>query len=183
MVMCAGAFLHIVAPGCTLASSPAFADALEEAMVSAPDWVAECWKYKDGLDQTVVSGLVAVLSKNLAAQTGSDEVNTLIDKAQAADDPGEKARLEAAIVSATLVLQGGGISKQSRAIVVGMPRLYSGYHPWSCSYNGMSNVLAAIQAVLSQDEEDEQLLVNSPTFSIRALALRAITIIMCLFVH
>lgn len=33
MVTCVGAFLHTVAPRCTLASSPAFADALEEAIV------------------------------------------------------------------------------------------------------------------------------------------------------
>ena len=49
--MCTGAFLHIIAPGCTLASSPAFAEALEEATISAADWVAECRTYKDGLDK------------------------------------------------------------------------------------------------------------------------------------
>lgn len=33
VVTCVGAFLHTVAPGCTLASSPAFTDTLEEAIV------------------------------------------------------------------------------------------------------------------------------------------------------
>ena len=69
-------------------------------MVCAPDWVAECRTYKDGLDQTVVGGLATILSKNLAMHTGSVEINHLIEKAQAAEDPSEKAHLEAAIVSA-----------------------------------------------------------------------------------
>ena len=48
MVMCAGAFLHIVAPEYMLASSPTFADSLEEAMVSAVDWVVKSRMYKKG---------------------------------------------------------------------------------------------------------------------------------------
>lgn len=50
LTICAGAFLHIVAPSSTLASSPAFSGSLDEAATMYPDWVTDVRVYASCLD-------------------------------------------------------------------------------------------------------------------------------------
>ena len=63
ILLCAGAYLHIVAPGSTLAQSPAFTNAIDEASAEFGDWVAECRAYAAALESRVSSGLADVMGK------------------------------------------------------------------------------------------------------------------------
>ena len=63
VIICAGAYLEIVAPGCTLAASPAFANVRDEANAEFGEWVAECQAYMQAREERVESGLAGTVSK------------------------------------------------------------------------------------------------------------------------
>ena len=52
VLICAGAYLQIVAPGSTLTQSPAFMNATDEATAEYGDWVAECRAYAKSMDDS-----------------------------------------------------------------------------------------------------------------------------------
>lgn len=61
--MCAGAYLSIVGPGNTLASSPAFTNMEDIASAEFEDWVTECQSYATAMTKCVSTGLAAVMGK------------------------------------------------------------------------------------------------------------------------
>lgn len=62
LVTCAGAFLKIVAPGSTLAQSPAFSQAEDEATTLHSEWVRQCRGYKEGLETKTSAELAKILT-------------------------------------------------------------------------------------------------------------------------
>jgi len=74
VTICAGAYLQIVAPGSTLAASPAFTNAHQEAMAKYGDWVAECRTYADLADKRADAGLADILGQYSA---GVEEIGSV----------------------------------------------------------------------------------------------------------
>ena len=93
VLMCAGAYLHIVAPGSTLAQSPAFNNAVEEAAAEYGDWVSECRAYAQAMESRVSAGLADVIGKYSLGVTGIVKVEELKEQYDETQDEVEKRAL------------------------------------------------------------------------------------------
>lgn len=98
--VCAGAYLSIIAPGSTLAGSPAFAGTEDEARAEFGDWVAECQAYAQAINSRVSSGIATVLGKFSAGVTGIESVEQIKEEF---DNVSEENELERKSVARRLI--------------------------------------------------------------------------------
>lgn len=77
VLLCAGVYLHIVAPGSTLIQSPAFINTPDKASAEFGDWVAECRGYTGAMESRVSCGLAEVMGKFALGLLGIVGVETL----------------------------------------------------------------------------------------------------------
>jgi hypothetical protein len=85
LVTCAGAFLKIVAPGSTLAQSPAFSQAEDEATTLHSEWVRECRAYKEGLETKTSAELAKILTGVATLSFARDELLIALNEHRAAE--------------------------------------------------------------------------------------------------
>ena len=93
VLMCAGAYQHIVAPGSTLAQSPAFNNTVDKASAEYGDWVSECRAYVQAMESCVSVGLVDVIGKYSLGVTGITQVEELKEQYEDANDEVERRAL------------------------------------------------------------------------------------------
>lgn len=99
-ILCAGAYMKIVAPRSTLAESPAFTDADGEAEGEFGDWVAECRAYSVAMKSKVEVGLADVIGKYSAgveALAGLEQMHVNFDQIHPDDAIGKKEAARALI--------------------------------------------------------------------------------------
>ena len=97
LTMCAGAFLHIVAPASTLAQSPAFTSAIQEASLSHPDWIVECRIYAEAFANKKAKRIATILGSEVSKKVCSDTLASLLEAYETTEDPGVQANLAARV--------------------------------------------------------------------------------------
>jgi len=65
-MVCAGTYMKIVAPRSTLAQSPAFNGAVDEARGEFGNWVTECQTYEAAMQEQLATGISTVIGKYVA---------------------------------------------------------------------------------------------------------------------